>query len=198
MFVVAEHQTLIVPNVLLLRSWCENTTVTEFIVTLGASKHSRTKSSIWHIRVGWSWLSEFGSSAEAIRFCLSAQQFQRTPWITQEAMLPSGSRRVGELDRYFAKLIELRRRSVQSQGTSALLRAPECLVNRKYVELHSARQKVRSQGAACFPDFHGYLERTHARENLSWYSSIETATSPYTRSRRAIWWECACKKLGLP
>lgn len=67
------------------------------------------------------------------------------------------------LDRYFTKLIELRRRSVQSRGTPALLRASKCLVNRKYVELHSTRQKARIPRGSVFPRL-PCRECTHARE----------------------------------
>lgn len=82
---------------LVLRSWYENTIVLEFIVALEADKYPREQNhSIWHI----SGLDDPDcrnsvAQPKSYRFCLSVQQFQRTPWITQEAMLPSGSRRVG-------------------------------------------------------------------------------------------------------
>jgi len=85
------------------------------------SKHPRTGSSIWHVTSGDHDRSEFEAQTEARSDSTKYQprRFHCAPRITRtrEVMLLSGALEMGSVDRYFARLIELRRRSVQSKET---------------------------------------------------------------------------------
>lgn len=111
-----------------------------------------------------------------------------SPWITQEAMLPSGSRLVGSVDRYFAKLIELRRRSVQNKetpGSSSCVGVP-CKQEACRITI-SPRQKLWFRGTNASPIFLGC--RAPACKNslpsIKTHANLEGAK---TRARRGKRW----------
>jgi len=144
---------------------------------LEAGKHPRTESSIWHIRDSTISIVGIWSSAEAVPVLpISSIVPVHTVNNTGKLCFRVGAvGYVGTARSLFRKInwITSTERAKPRDAGSSL--CTEFLVNRKYIELHSARQKGTILRGSVFPRLM-WITQAHTRERSYSlrYSSIET------------------------